>query len=78
MGLTKDNKTAIRGGFGMFHDRIDETAIVQGGLVIPPFGERIQLGNGSLKDPTRGKPSARGATASGPGRDIQFGLKLNF
>jgi hypothetical protein len=61
---TRDNKTAVRGGFGMFWDRIDETAIVQGGLVMPPFGERIQLENGNLKDPTSGKPSARGVIAT--------------
>jgi hypothetical protein len=61
---SKDNRTAVRGGFGMFYDRIDQTAIVQGGLVMPPFGERIQLENGNLKDPTSGKPSARGVIAT--------------
>jgi hypothetical protein len=57
-----NGKTAIRGGFGMFYDRIDQTAIVQGGLAMPPYGERVQFENGNLADPTSGRPQQRGVT----------------
>jgi hypothetical protein len=55
-----DGKTAVRGGFGMFYDRNDLTAIVQGPLASPPFAESVQYENGYLADPTSGAPTARG------------------
>ncbi len=55
-----NGKTAVRGGFGMFYDRNDLTAIVQGPLTSPPFAESTQFENGSLADPTSGVASARG------------------
>lgn len=60
----RDGRTAIRGGFGMFYDRFDQTAIVQGGLAMPPYGERVQYENGQLADPTSGRPQDRGVIAA--------------
>lgn len=50
-------KTAIRGGFGVFFDRIDETAIVQA-LTNPPFAQPVQVSNGNLANPSGGSAVA--------------------
>jgi hypothetical protein len=51
-------KMAIRGGFGVFYDRIDETGIVQGPLTNPPFAQSVTLQNGNLADPSGGNAAA--------------------
>jgi hypothetical protein len=55
-----NNKTAVRGGFGVFYDRNDLTAIVQGPLTSPPFAESTQFENGRLADPSSGTTAAQG------------------
>jgi hypothetical protein len=50
-------KLAIRGGFGMFYDRVDQTAIVTA-LTNPPFAQTVQLQNGNLSNPSGGNEAA--------------------
>ena len=54
-----NSKTAVRGGFGTFHDR------VQGNLIfsqstIPPFSNSSSLESGNLANPSGGAQSAQG------------------
>jgi hypothetical protein len=57
--VTGDGKTALRGGFGTFHDR------VQGNLIfsqsaLPPFAGSVSYESGNLASPSGGSASARG------------------
>ena len=51
------SKTAIRGGFGMFYDRIDETGIVPT-LTNPPFAQTVQMENANMANPNNGTATA--------------------
>jgi hypothetical protein len=57
--LLGDGRTALRGGFGTYHDRI------QGNLVfsqtnIPPFSSSVSYESGNLSNPSGGAAAARG------------------
>jgi Cna protein B-type domain. len=52
-----DDKTSIRGGFGMFFDR-PEGNIIFSSLNIPPFSNSAQFENGNLSNPAGGRASA--------------------
>jgi hypothetical protein len=52
-----DNKTSIRGGFGMFFDR-PEGNIIFSSLNLPPYSSSAQFENGNLANPAGGRASA--------------------
>jgi hypothetical protein len=54
---TRDGRTSVRGGFGVFYDR-PEGNIVFSSLNIPPFTELSQFENGNLANPSGGTPAA--------------------
>ncbi len=54
---TGDNKTAIRGGFGIFYDR-PEGNIIFSAVNIPPFTDSAQFENGNLSNIRGGAASA--------------------
>jgi hypothetical protein len=51
------DKTAIRGGFGMFYDRPSGN-ILFASVNNPPYLRTVQFENGNLGNPTQGTPSA--------------------
>lgn len=53
----EDNKTSLRGGFGMFYDR-PEGNITFDQIRNAPFLEDIQFENGNISNPSGGTPSA--------------------
>jgi hypothetical protein len=52
-----NDKTSIRGGFGVFFDR-PEGNIIFSSLNIPPFSNSAQFENGNLSNPAGGRASA--------------------
>ncbi len=52
-----NNKTAIRGGFGIFYDK-PEGNLIFSQLNVPPFINTPQFENGNLANPSGGTPSA--------------------
>ena len=53
----KDDKTSVRGGFGMFYDK-PEGNLIFSQLNIPPFSNIVQFENGNLASPSGGAASA--------------------
>ena len=52
-----DGKTSIRGGFGMFYDKV-EGNLIFGQINLPPFINTPQFENGNLSNISGGTPSA--------------------
>ena len=52
-----DNKTSIRGGFGIYFDR-PEGNIIFSSLNLPPYSSSAQFENGNLANPAGGRASA--------------------
>src|SRR5918912_378643 len=52
-----DDKTSIRGGFGMYYDKAEGNLIFSQ-LNVPPFINTPQFENGNLANPSGGTPSA--------------------
>ena len=51
-----DDKTSIRGGFGMFYDKVEGNLIFSQ-LNLPPFVSTPNFDNGNLSNPSGGTPS---------------------
>ncbi len=52
-----DDKTSIRGGFGMFYDKVEGNLIFSQ-VNVPPFINQPQFENGNIANPSGGTPSA--------------------
>ena len=52
-----DTKTSIRGGFGMYYDKVEGNLIFSQ-VNVPPFISQPQFENGNLGNPSGGTPSA--------------------
>jgi len=52
-----DSKTSIRGGFGMYYDKVEGNLIFSQ-VNVPPFIAQPQFENGNLANPSGGTPSA--------------------
>jgi hypothetical protein len=52
-----DDKTSIRGGFGMFYDKVEGNLIFSQ-VNVPPFINSPQFENGNIANPSGGTPSA--------------------
>lgn len=69
------NKTAIRGGFGVFHDRTP-AALVLYGVKNVPFAESVSYNYGNLSDVTGGTSPALGAQGRIYSTDPQLGVPV--
>jgi hypothetical protein len=52
-----DPRTAIRGGFGMYHDR-PEGNMIFSSVLLPPYSYQVQYQNGNLSNPSGGTVAA--------------------
>lgn len=74
-----DNKTSIRGGFGMFYDK-PEGNLVFSQLNVAPFVATPQFENGNLTNVSGGTPSALApfATINAINPDLDTSYSMNF
>src|SRR5215831_3892908 len=70
-----DSKTSIRGGFGMYYDKVEGNLIFSQ-LNVPPFIAQPQFENGNLASPSGGTPSA--LTPFGNINAIDPHLKISY
>ncbi len=74
-----DSKTSIRGGFGMFYDKVEGNLIFSQ-VNVPPFISQPQFENGNLANPSGGAASALapfgGISAISP--DLGISYSMNF
>src|SRR5437868_9822129 len=74
-----DDKTSIRGGFGIFYDKAEGNLIFSR-LNVPPFINTPQFENGNLASPSGGTPSALApfGTINAINPDLQVSSSMNF
>jgi Carboxypeptidase regulatory-like domain len=75
-----DGKTSIRGGFGMFYDKV-EGNLIFGQINLPPFINTPQFENGNLSNISGGTPSAlaplAGISAIAPNLKIAYSMNYS-
>lgn len=74
-----DGKTSIRGGFGMYYDKVEGNLIFSQ-LNVPPFINTPQYENGSLANPSGGTASALApfATINAIDPNLNISYSMNF
>jgi hypothetical protein len=76
-----DNKTAVRGGFGIFYDRPDGNIFIPM-LNNPPFVSTVQFQNGNLSNPSGGVAAALAPfgsiTAIDPNLKLSYSENFSF
>ncbi len=74
-----DTKTSIRGGFGMFYDKVEGNLIFSQ-VNVPPFINQPQFENGNLSDPSGGTPSALApfGTINAIDPNLKISYSMNF
>jgi hypothetical protein len=76
-----DDKTSIRGGFGMFYDKVEGNLIFSQ-VNVPPFLNSPQFENGNLANPSGGTPSALAPFGTinsiNPNLDISYSMNFSL
>jgi len=74
-----DSKTSIRGGFGMFYDKVEGNLIFSQ-VNLPPFVNTPNFDNGSLANPSGGTPTANAliGTISAIDPKLKIPYSMNF
>jgi hypothetical protein len=76
-----DKRTVVRGGFGVYHDRVQGNLIFSQSL-LPPYSGSVSYENANLTNPTSGSASAPAPFGSinaiDPNLRIPLTMKFNF
>jgi hypothetical protein len=74
-----DDKTSIRGGFGMFYDKVEGNLIFSQ-VNVPPFIQTPNFNNGNIANPSGGTPSnaALIGTINAIDPDLDIAYSMNF
>jgi hypothetical protein len=76
-----DSKTSIRGGFGMFYDKVEGNLIFSQ-VNVPPFINQPQFENGNIANPSGGTASALapfgGISAIDPNLGISYSMNFSL
>lgn len=74
-----DSKTSIRGGFGMFYDKVEGNLIFSQ-VNVPPFVNTPNFDNGNLSNPSGGTPAANAliGTINAINPNLKIAYSMNF
>jgi hypothetical protein len=74
-----DDKTSIRGGFGMFYDKVEGNLIFSQ-VNVPPFVSTPNFDNGNLTNPSGGTPSTSAliGTINAIDPNLKIAYSMNF